>query len=336
MTATAKFNPVTATAIQLQHLFVSRDLTSVEVIETYLEQIEKHNTNGLKLRALISVAPKESVLAIAKRLDDEREHGRVRGLLHGLPVIVKDAIMTGPELGMDTIAGSAVFAGTKTKKNAAVIDQLINNGLIILGKSNLTEFCGLKDKARTPGWSAKGGQTLSAYRRADLDEKSQPTCGGSSAGSGVGVSAGFVPLSLGTDTAGSNVYPASVAGLYGLNPTTGSVSSDGVFRLSRAFDSVGAMAKTPADLALLVECMLTSEARQDFQNQRENKRSSSDWSDVSIAFSEMTWGHVDTDKWTTPGVVSRLNRAAMVALLIPYRSPDTRMQWPRCVNSERM
>ncbi len=303
MSPSAKLDPVTATAVQLQQLLESGNLTSVEIVETYLEQIEKHNTNGLKLRALISVAPKKSVFAIAKRLDDERANGKVRGPLHGLPIIVKDAIMTSPELGMDTTAGSYVFAGTKTKKNAAVIDRLSDNGLIILGKANMTEFCGLKDKARTPGWSARGGQTLSAYRRADLEEKSQPTCGGSSAGSGVGVSAGFAPLALGTDTAGSNVYPASVAGLYGLNPTIDSVSSDGMFRLSRAFDSVGAMTKTPVDLAALIGCMLTPKARQGYQSQSNQKSSSNGWGGVSVAFSELTWGHVDADKWTARAIV---------------------------------
>ena len=304
MPPSTKFNPVTVTATQLRLSLETHELTSVEIVETYLEQIEKHNTSGLGLHALVSVAPKESVLAIAQRLDEERENGAIRGALHGLPIIVKDAIMTGTEFGMDTTAGSYVFTGTKTKKNAAVIDQLVDNGVIIIGKANMTEFCGLKDKTRTPGWSARGGQALSAYRRPDLEEKDQPTCGGSSAGSGVGVSAGFAPLALGTDTAGSNVYPASVAGLYGLNPTTGSVPAGGVFSLSRAFDCVGAMAKTPGDLAALVECIFTPEARLKFFNQDREDSEGKSWQGVAIAFSELTWGHVGAEKWESAAVVS--------------------------------
>ena len=300
------FNPVTATAARLRQLLESHESTSVEIVSTYLDQISKHNTDGLKLRALISVAPREIALSTAKRLDDERKNGKIRGPLHGIPIIVKDAITTGPELGMDTTAGSLVFAGTKTKKNAAVIEQLLENGLIVLGKANLTEFCGLKDKARTPGWSARGGQTLSAYRRpGGLEEKEQPTCGGSSAGSGVGVSAGFAPLALGTDTAGSNVYPASVAGLYGMNPTKGGVAGEGVFGLSRVFDCVGGMARTVEDLEALVEGMVRREVRGGLWREGGGEGEGWGWEHVRIAFSELDWGHVDVDKWTGPVVVRR-------------------------------
>lgn len=131
----------------------------------------------------------------------------------------------------------------------------------------------------------------------------QQTCGGSSAGSGVGVSAGFAPLALGTDTAGSNVYPVSVAGLYGLNPISGTVSMAGVFGISRAFDSVGAMARTSSDLAALVGAIMTPVTRSQHLSQRKETDSESGWRGVSIGFSQPTWGHVSADKWNAPSVV---------------------------------
>lgn len=114
------------------------------------------------------------------------------------------------------------------------------------------------------GWSAVGGQTRSAYDTQEPREKKledPAPCGGSSSGSAVGVSAGFAPFSLGTETGGSLVYPASKSGLFAMKPTNGTTSASRVFRISRSFDGVGAMAKTPADLALLVESILTPEQR---------------------------------------------------------------------------
>lgn len=117
--------------------------------------------------------------------------------------------------------------------------------MIIIGKANLTEFCGLKNPSMPPGWSAVGGQCQSPYvsrhiaKRKLHWELSAP--GGSSTGSAVAVASGFSTLAIGTDTIGSLITPANRAGLYALKPTVGEVPMDGIFNLSKTFDAVGGM-----------------------------------------------------------------------------------------------
>lgn len=136
------FNPhvqiIGATATELGNHLESGLLTGVNIVDTYLKHIESHNHAGMKVNALISTMPKDTALTKAQELDDERKNGKVRGPFHGIPIIVKDAFMTDPSLGMDTTCGAVCFRGAKPKKNAVVIDQLIESGMIILGKANLT------------------------------------------------------------------------------------------------------------------------------------------------------------------------------------------------------
>jgi amidase len=182
----------------------------------------------------------------------------------------------------------------------------------------------------TPGWSAVGGQTRSAYETDPPPDKvevkpglsavspnSSPLtmlkadrakpCGGSSSGSAVGVSAGFAPLSLGTETGGSCVYPASKAGLYSVKPGRGYVSANGVFRISRSFDAIGAMARTPCDLSLLTESILTPEARSKLPESGFQNSLTGSWQGLKVGILPSTWG-IDGDaknklKWETSPVV---------------------------------
>lgn len=131
----------------------------------------------------------------------------------------------------------------------------------------------------------------------------QQPCGGSSAGSGVGVSAGFAPLSLGTETGGSLVYPAGKAGLYAIRPTLGTVSANGVFRITRSFDGIGCMAKTPSDLAALTESILAPEARGNLQSGGFKSVMTGKWDVLRIGIAESEWGTGSTGKWNSPLVV---------------------------------
>ncbi|KAF2498073.1 amidase signature enzyme [Lophium mytilinum] len=140
-TTAALFDPLIITAWENQELLMARVLTSVDIIEMYLKQIEQHNRRGRQLRALISVAPKHELLKIAKNLDHERAQGRARSPLHGIPIVLKDNIMTDMTLGMDTTVGSYAFVGAIPRKNATIVERLQKKGMIILGKSNMTEFC---------------------------------------------------------------------------------------------------------------------------------------------------------------------------------------------------
>ena len=307
--ASPKFDVLTATAASLQDQLTTGTLTSVDIVEGYCDQIEKHNHAGFKLNAIIAVAPRDIVLAQARVFDEERKNGKIRGPLHGLPIIFKDCFHLEPGLRLGTTAGAYCFVGEKSKETATVIQQLIEKGMIILGTANLSEFCGHKAENMSHGWSAVGGQPRSAYDTQEPGERKledPAPCGGSSSGSGVGVSAGFAPLSLGTETGGSLVYPASKAGLFAMKPTNGTVSSIGVFRISRSFDGIGAMAKTPADLAVLIESILIPEAREKLPADGYKSTLMRGWEGLRVGMVESTWGTGWKDKWSSEPVVGYL------------------------------
>ena len=131
---------LTATAKELQEKLAFGIFTSEQLVLTYLDQISQHNHNGLHLNAIISLAPASQLHARAKEMDAERTAGKVRGPLHGIPLLVKDNIMTDAGLGMDTTCGSFALKGVQVKKNAAVVDLCLDAGMIILGKTNLSVF----------------------------------------------------------------------------------------------------------------------------------------------------------------------------------------------------
>ncbi|KAL2064596.1 hypothetical protein VTL71DRAFT_3733 [Oculimacula yallundae] len=251
-------NVLTATARDIQKELTAKRITSVEVIDKYLDQISQHNSY---LRAVIAICP--SARQQAEILDRERQNGKIRGPLHGVPVLLKDNIATHPELGMDTTAGILALAGSRPRQNADVVDKLIQAGAVILGKTQLSELNGFKGSKIMPGWSAIGGQAQSAYTSGDVDLSDtglgHTSPAGSSTGSAVAVSAGFSPVALGTDNGGSLITPSTRAALYALRPTSGLVPQSGVVPLSAIFDTVGPMAKSPADLADMLDVLVDPE-----------------------------------------------------------------------------
>ncbi|KAI0876849.1 amidase signature domain-containing protein [Hypoxylon argillaceum] len=293
---------LTASAAELQALLRSGDITSVQLVKACLNQIEKYDRSGPTLRAIVSTPPLASLLSVADGLDKEREAGKVRGPLHGIPIIVKDSINTDPSLGMPTTLGSYAFEKSRPKSNAVVVETLLQKGLIILGKASLTELGNFKGDNITSGWSALNGQTQSAYIQGGVKHKEMrlghTAPGGSSSGSAVGVSAGYSPISIGTEADGSLCTPASRAALYGMKPTVGSTPMSGIFVISTTFDTVGAMAKSVDDLATLIEYVQenapgSSKARLDYRAVFQQ-----DWSGLRLGF-------VDPDKWwLPPGLVA--------------------------------
>ncbi|PON20573.1 hypothetical protein TGAM01_v210531 [Trichoderma gamsii] len=252
----SSFNVLTTNAVDLQRLLAENKLTSVEIVQQYFEQIDRHEPF---LNALISAAPREKVLSAAAALDEERKGGRIRSAFHGIPIVLKDSFITDDDLGMSTTLGSWAFVGAKGAKNSAIAQLLIDAGLIILGKGNMTEFAGMKMTTIMSGWSSHGGQTLSPYvgeieENETLIGHSAP--GGSSTGSAVAVAAGFSPLAMGTETIGSIVTPSTRSGLYALKLTDGALDTTGVYALSEFFDCVGPMAKSAADVRLMAEILL--------------------------------------------------------------------------------
>ncbi|KAJ5541218.1 amidase signature enzyme [Penicillium frequentans] len=260
------FKALTTNAVDLQQLLEGYKTTSAQIVEEYLAQIDRYEP---ALNALLSPAPRDKVLKVAKARDEERQKGQIRGPFHGIPIILKDSFVTAAGLGMSTTAGSYAFVGAKTSKNGAITQRLIDAGLIILGKANMTEFAGMKMTMMMPGWSAHGGQTLSPYvgKMAEnekilghsnsfiyTDTKLAP--GGSSTGSAVAVAAGFSPLAMATETIGSIVTPSTRAALYALKPTIGTQDTTGLYTMTDFFDSPGPMAKSAADVRVLSEILL--------------------------------------------------------------------------------
>ncbi|CAG9998783.1 unnamed protein product [Clonostachys byssicola] len=283
---------LTLYATELAVMLAKRTITSVSLVEQLLEHISLHD-KPRNLRAVLSTAPRDILIKAASQLDDERAQGKLRGPLHGIPILIKDAINTHPSLGMPTTVGSFALADAKPAGNAA----LIKNGLIILAKTNLNEFCNWKGFDSINGFSAVGGQTNSAYIKGGLKDgeaamgHSSPL--GSSTGSAVGVSAGYSPLALGTETDGSLVQPAARAALYALKPTPGSVKMDGAWTLSHHFDAIGGMTKSVTDLAIITELLHTDQVR--------SKLPTGGYlSSLSKSFEGLKVGFLDPEIWHLP------------------------------------
>ncbi|KAH7386225.1 amidase signature domain-containing protein [Cadophora sp. MPI-SDFR-AT-0126] len=249
-------DPLTADVKLIQSYLQDGKMTSLSLVGTCLEMIESHDHY---LHAMICLMPRRKLELTAQALDTERSEGKIRSPLHGIPIILKDNISTHPNLGMGTTGGALAFADMRPSSNARLVDLILEAGLIIIGKANLSELSYARGYTIPSGWSAVGGQCQSAYVRGGLDPTdtrdghSSPS--GSSAGPAVGVSAGYSPLSIGTETDGSLMAPAGRAALYSIKPTIGTVSQQGIIPISHTMDSAGPIAKTPYDLALLLDVM---------------------------------------------------------------------------------
>ena len=215
--------------------------SSEQLVKLYLQRIEAIDNKGVKLNSVIELNP--DALSIAKTMDSELKSNKKRGPLHGIPVLIKDNIDTADK--MQTTAGSLALVGNIASKDAFIVTKLREAGAIILGKTNLSEWANFRSTKSCSGWSSRGGQTKNPYF---LDHN---PCG-SSAGSGVAVSANLCVVSVGTETDGSIVCPASVSGVVGIKPTVGLVSRTGIIPISRTQDTAGPMARTVKDAAILL------------------------------------------------------------------------------------
>ena len=224
---------------QLQQGYKEGKFTIRDVVKDYLERIAAIDKKGPQLNSVIQINP--DALKIAEELDKEWAAGRIRGPLHGIPVILKDNIDTHDK--MPTTAGSTALRNSYPKKDSWVARKLKESGAIIIGKSNLSEWANFRSKISSSGWSGVGGQTKNPYV---LDRN---PCG-SSSGSGVAVSANLCVLAIGTETNGSIVCPSNNNGIVGLKPTVGLISRSGIVPISFTQDTPGPMARTVTDVAI--------------------------------------------------------------------------------------
>ena len=233
-----------AGAVQQQARMKAGTLTSHALVSQYLARIGAIDKAGPRLNSVIELNPE--ALAIAGELDRERAAGKLRGPLHGIPVLLKDNIATGDR--MSTTAGSLALEGVRASRDAHVAAQLRAAGAVIIGKTNLSEWANMRSSRSTSGWSARGGLTRNPYA---LDRNTS----GSSSGSGAAVAASLATFAVGTETDGSIVSPASSCGIVGIKPTLGLVSRSGIIPIAHSQDTAGPMARSVTDAALLLAAM---------------------------------------------------------------------------------
>ena len=235
---------------QLRDAMASGRYTSHRLVELYLERISQIDAAGPQLRSVIQTNP--DALGIADALDAERKAKGPRGPLHGIPVLIKDNIDTGDK--MLTTAGSLALVGAPAPSDAFVVERLRAAGVVILGKTNLSEWANIRSAKSTSGWSARGGLVKNPYV---LDRN---PCG-SSSGTGAAIAANLATVGVGTETDGSVVCPSSVNALVGIKPTIGLVSRSGIIPIAHSQDTAGPMARTVTDAAVLLNAMIGADQR---------------------------------------------------------------------------
>jgi len=227
----------------LQEAMADGRATAVQLVDAYLARIGAYDQGGPALNSMIRLNPNAREQAAA--LDQERALRRARGPLHGIPIILKDNYDTAD---MPTSGGSIALAGSIPPDDAFQVRKLREAGVVILGKSNLHELA-----LGITTISSVGGQTRNPY-----DPSRNP--GGSSGGTGAAIAASFAAIGWGSDTCGSIRIPASHHNLFGLRPTKGLSSIDGIIPLSHTQDVGGPLARTAMDLAIGLDATIGADA----------------------------------------------------------------------------
>ena len=234
--ATFDLNEITIDT--LQQKMASGEITAAEICQKYLDRIKLVDS---VLKSVIELNP--DALEIARQLDEERKAGKIRGPLHGIPVLIKDNIDTFDK--MQTTAGSLALEGNIANIDAFVVKKLRDAGAVLLGKTNLSEWANFRSTNSSSGWSGRGGQVRNPFC---LDRS---PCG-SSSGTGAAVSANLCAIGIGTETNGSIVCPSGVNGIVGVKPTLGLWSRRGIIPIAHSQDTAGPMARSVKDAAILL------------------------------------------------------------------------------------
>jgi amidase len=230
-----------ASIAQAEQQLQSGTLTPTQFTQVSLDRIAKLDP---QVRAVLETNP--DALTIAAKL----EQGDRKGLLYGIPVLLKDNIDTGDR--MLTTAGSLAMTGAPALKDSAVAARLRAAGVVIVGKTNLSEWANFRSSHAVSGWTGRGGLTHNPY---SLDRNA---CG-SSSGSAAAVAAGYTLIAVGSETDGSIVCPSATNGLVGIKPTLGLVSRSGIIPISHSQDTAGPIATNVSDAALLLTALAGSD-----------------------------------------------------------------------------
>lgn len=251
--------------VQLQSGYADGEYSIQDVVQSYLDRINAIDKNGPQLNSIIQVNP--DAIDIAKELDNELKNRKLRGPLHGVPIVLKDNIDTHDK--METTAGSRALMGSHPLQDSFVARKLREAGAVIIGKANLSEWANFRGEMSSSGWSGVGGQTKNPY------DITRNPCG-SSAGSGVAVSANLTMLAIGTETNGSIVCPSTVNGIVGIKPTVGLISRSGIIPISFTQDTAGPMARTVRDAAICLGALVGIDTT-DSKTQSEDRKEFTDY-----------------------------------------------------------
>lgn len=250
-----KFELEEKTIAELQSMMEEGTHTAVSICQLYIDRINAIDRGENGLHAVIELNP--DALTIAAALDKERAEGKVRGPMHGIPVMIKDNINTGDN--METSAGSLALVGSDVEKDAFIVSKLRASGAVLLGKTNLSEWANFRSERSSSGWSGRGRQTRNPYA---MDRS---PCG-SSSGSGVAVSANLCAITIGTETNGSIVCPSSLNGVVGIKPTVGLWSRTGIIPISKTQDTAGPMGRTLTDATILLGALVGADTDDEITN----------------------------------------------------------------------
>ncbi len=229
---------------EIQARLDSGSLTAAGLCQAFLERIEAIDRQGPTLRSVIEINP--DAMEVAAKLDQERRQVGSRSPLHGVPILLKDAIDTADK--MTTTGGSLAMEGHVAAEDAFVAAQLRRAGAVLLGKTNMSEWGYMRSTRGCSGWSSRGGQTRNPYV---LDRSPS----GSSSGSGVAVAANLCSAAIGAEVDGSVVRPSSINGIVGLKPTVGLIGRSGIMPVAAPQDTAGPMARSVADLVLVLNAL---------------------------------------------------------------------------------
>jgi amidase len=235
------------TLADMRHALDTGTLTSEQLVQHYLNNIQANNHQGQNINALVTV--NQQAIDQAREWDAQRAKNPTARYapLAGIPFVVKDNFDTA---GMVTSGGSYVLRSSVPSQDAFAVKKLIDGQAILLGKANLSEL------AASFGWfgySSFGGQTLNP-------RNTKRDASGSSSGSAASVAAAFAPFALGSDTSGSIRAPASVTGTVGLRPSLGLISRSGIIPLSLAFDTGGVITNSVLDQAIVLDAIKGQDA----------------------------------------------------------------------------
>jgi len=253
------------TIFELQKKMKEGEYSSRKITELYLNRITAIDQSGPLLNSVIEINP--DALDIADKMDQERKAGKLRGPLHGIPILIKDNINTGDQ--MMTTAGALALKGNVVTKDAFIIQKLRDAGAVLLGKTNLSEWANFRSTRSSSGWSSRGGQTKNPCV---LDRNAS----GSSSGSAAAVAANLCTIAIGTETDGSIIAPSSFCGIVGIKPTVGLWSRSGIIPISATQDTAGPMTRTVTDAAILLGA-LAGEDTADAITTQHNKKDKIDY-----------------------------------------------------------